>query len=83
MLRDRTYDDINYFVAEREKKHWRLWDKYGGRYYKPHLENRNLTYKQLNERVEIHLHILAFLEPMYSQLVSDIPPYNAMNSEMI
>ena len=67
MLRDRTYDDINYFVEEREKKHWRLWDRYGGsRNYKPHLENRNLTYKQLNERVEIHLHILAFLEPMYS-----------------
>ncbi len=83
MLRDRTYDDINYFVAEREKKHWRVWDKYGGRYYKPYIENRGLNFMQLSERIEIHLYMLAYIEPRYEQLVSDIPPYNAINSEMI
>ena len=27
--------------------------------------------------------MIAYIEPRYSQLVNSIPPYNAMNSEMI
>jgi len=46
-LRDRTYDDIHFFVNEREKKHWRLWDKHGGRMFKPLLDNSRLTLMQI------------------------------------
>ena len=81
-LRDRTYDDINYFIQEREKKPWRVWDKFGF-YYKPSVENRGLNYRQLRERIEIHLQMIAYIEPRYGALVRDIPPYNAINSEMI
>lgn len=42
MLRDRTYDDLKYFVEEREKKPWRVWDKFGY-YFKPPVENLNLN----------------------------------------
>ena len=82
MLRDRTYDDIKYFIEKRDRKPWRHWDK-NGFYYKPPIENRGLDFYQLSQRVEIHLHMIGFLEPKYAKLVADIPPYNAMNSEMI
>lgn len=26
MLREQTYDDLRYFIIEREKVHWRNWD---------------------------------------------------------
>ena len=42
MLRDRTYEDLQFFVNEREKKPWRNWDRYF-RYFKPQLEDRELT----------------------------------------
>ena len=35
-LRDQTWEDLRYFVIEREKKPWRNWDKHGF-YYKPEL----------------------------------------------
>ena len=82
MLRDRTYDDLKHFVEEREKRPWRVWDKFGY-YFKPPVENLNLNLRQLNERIEIHMQMIAYIEPMYTRLVNDIPPYNAINSEMI
>ena len=33
-LRDQTWEDLRYFVVEREKKPWRNWDR-NGFYYKP------------------------------------------------
>lgn len=44
-LRDRTYEDLVHFVNEREKKPWRIWDKYGY-YFKPPVENRGLNLAQ-------------------------------------
>ena len=82
MLRDRTYDDLKYFIAEREKRPWRVWDKHGF-YFKPPVENLTLNYRQLSERIEIHMQMIAYIEPRYARLVADIPPYNAINSEMI
>ena len=64
MLRDRTYDDINYFIREREKKPWRVWDKHGF-YFKPDLVNRGLNYKQLSDQVEINMQMIAYIEPRY------------------
>ena len=54
-LRDRTYDDIRFFVNEREKKIWRLWENHGGSNFKPLTENNRLTLQQLAYRVEVHL----------------------------
>lgn len=51
--------------------------------YKPDVENRGLTYAQLQEKVEAHLSMLAYIEPRYHKLVSEIPPYNTINAEMI
>ena len=82
-LRDRTYDDIHFFVSEREKKHWRLWDRYGGHMYKPLLENSRLTLKQLRKRIKTHLLMIAHIEPRYELLITDIPPYNRLNAEII
>lgn len=82
MLRDRTYDDIRYFIDKRNTKPWRHWDK-NGFYYKPEIENRGLDYYQLKQRVEVHMLMIGYIEPRYARLVADIPPYNAMNSEMI
>ena len=42
-LRDRTYEDIRFFVNEREKKIWRLWENYGGLNYKPLSDSSSLT----------------------------------------
>ena len=36
MLRDQTYEDLYYFVQERERHPWRTWDK-RGYYYKPEI----------------------------------------------
>ena len=44
MLRDRTYDDLKYFIEEREKRPWRVWDKFGY-YFKPPVENLTLNYR--------------------------------------
>lgn len=82
MLRDRTYDDLKYFVDEREKKPWRVWDR-AGYYFKPPVENLGLNLRQLKDRIEIHMQMIAYVEPRYAQLIRDIPPYNAINSEMI
>ena len=38
-LRDQTYEDLKFFVIEREKKPWRNWQVHGV-YYKPGDENR-------------------------------------------
>ena len=65
MLRDRTYDDVKYFIEKREEKPWRHWDK-NGFYYKPSIENRGLNINQLKERIEVHLLIIAFIEPKYA-----------------
>lgn len=46
-LRDRTYDDIRYFINEREKKHWRLWDHYGGHMYKPIIDHGRMSLEQI------------------------------------
>ena len=64
MLRDRTYEDLQFFVNEREKKPWRNWDRYF-RYFKPQLEDRELTLMQLTERCELNLQMIAYLEPRY------------------
>ena len=45
-LRDRTYDDIKFFIIKREEKPWRVWDRYGIS-YKPSIENRGLTLVQI------------------------------------
>lgn len=74
-LRDRTYDDIYYFVNEREKKHWRLWDKHGGHMYKPNVETR-VGLSQLSKYVDLHLVMIADIERRFSDLVQFIPPYN-------
>ena len=82
-LRDRTYDDIRYFINEREKKHWRLWDHYGGHMYKPIIDPGRMSLQQIQERIDIHLQMIAFIEPRYGGLVAEIPPYNTINAEMI
>lgn len=82
LLRERTYEDLSSFVREREKKRWRLWEGFNS--YKPQIENAELSLQQLQERVEIHLQMIAYVEPRHLQLVMrDIPPYNLLNSEMI
>ena len=81
-LRDRTYDDLKYFIEEREKHPWRVWDKYGYN-YKPGVENYGMTAKQAEERIDAHLLMITYLEPKYRKLITDIPPYNSINSEMI
>ena len=42
MLRDQTYDDLVYFVKEREKHPWRVWDK-NGYFYKPEVTPATLS----------------------------------------
>ena len=82
LLRDRTYDDLRSFVKEREKKRWRLWEGFVS--YKPTIENKELSLQQLQERIDVHLQMIAYVEPRHFQLVTrDIPPYNLINSEMI
>ena len=81
-LRDRTYEDLKYFIEEREKKPWRVWDKYGYN-YKPAVDNYGMSAKQAEERIDAHLLMISYLEPKYRALVNDIPPYNSVNSEMI
>ena len=45
ILRDRTYDDLNYFVSEREKRLWRNWDIFDQPYKPPLLEINEMTLK--------------------------------------
>ena len=45
-LRDQTYEDLKFFVTEREKKPWRNWQVHGI-YYKPGDENRREILKAL------------------------------------
>ena len=82
LLRDRTYEDIRYFIDKREEKKWRIWDGYGGN-YKPSFENRGLNFQQILQRIDINLLMIAYIEPRFGQLVRDVPPYNMINSEMI
>ena len=82
-LRDRTYDDINFFVNEREKKIWRLWENHSDHTYKPLVNNNRLTLQQLQYRVDMHLLMISYIEPRYQVLIADIPPYNQLNAEMI
>lgn len=82
LLRDRTYDDLRFFVKEREKKLWRNWEIFG-QVEKPALDNRGLTLQEVTERIELQQKMIAFIEPRLERLVKDIPPYNCINSEMI
>ena len=81
-MRDRLYTDLRYFIAKRETKPWRNWDR-SGFYYKPSLENRDLDLQQVTERIDANLMMIAYIEPLHTQLIKDIPPYNVINSEMI
>ena len=45
-LRDQTWEDLRYFVIEREKKPWRVWDKHGF-YYKPELQDKKKILKDI------------------------------------
>ena len=64
-LRDRTYDDINFFVNEREKKIWRLWENHSDHTDKPLVNNNRLTLQQLQYRVDMHLLMISYIEPRY------------------
>lgn len=54
MLRDQTYEDLYYFVQEREKHPWRAWDK-KGYYYKPEVTPALLNTAQLNILIDLNL----------------------------
>lgn len=82
-LRDRTYADIRNFVNEREKKHWRLWDRYGGRMYKPFLDSSGLTLGQIRYQCDLHLIMVSRIEEAFDELLHSIPTYNTINIEMI
>lgn len=59
-----------------------MWDK-GGYYYKPEVTPATLTLKQLTYLVDFNLAMISIVEPKFNQLVTDIPPYNMENAEMI
>ena len=82
MLRDQTYEDLYHFVQEREKHPWRTWDK-RGYYYKPEVTPMLLNAGQLTSLIDFNLNMIALIEPKFNQLVTDIPPYNLGNAEMI
>ena len=63
LLRERTYEDLRHFVKEREKKRWRLWE--GLDSYKPQIDNVELSLQQLQERIDIHLQMIAYVEPRH------------------
>lgn len=66
MLRDRTYEDLYYFVTKREKRLWRLWR--GGQNYKPALNNKEMTLEQVTERVDVNMIMILYIEPRFKQL---------------
>ena len=71
-------------MTEREKKPWRAWGKSAYIGGKPKYENVELNLVQLQERIDAHLDMLAYIEPIHFQLTArDIPPYNHIGSEMI
>ena len=82
-LRDQTWEDLKYFVTEREKKPWRNWDR-NGFYYKPDIEDRKKLLKHLQEEIDSNLIQIGIIEPKFNNLISiDIPPFNNINAEMI
>ena len=84
-LRNQTYHDIYEFVIEREKKPWRNWDKHGWHLHigKPTIKDKKMSFEQLNNQLDLHLKMIGVIEPKYQRLVTEVPPYNYINSEMI
>ena len=39
--------------------------------------------EQLNNQLDLHLKMIGVIEPKYRRLVTEVPPYNYINSEMI
>ena len=81
-LRDRTFEDLQYFVSKRNERPWRNWDRRFV-YYKPSLGDEPLDAAQLSHLIDLELQMIAVIEPKYEQLTRDIPPYNHINGEMI
>lgn len=82
-LYQQTYSDVQHFVEKRERKPWRTWDK-NGYYYKPNMvAGQNLSFNQIMALIEQNKRIIDFIEPRYRQLLSEIPPFNHCNAEMI
>ena len=81
-LYEQTYRDVQYFVEKREQKPWRTWDK-NGYYYKPNFDQNHLSLPQILWLIDQNKRVIDFIEPRYRQLLSEIPPFNHCNAEMI
>lgn len=82
-LRDQTWEDLRYFVIEREKKPWRNWDRHGFN-YKPEITDKKRKLIQIIDDIDNCLMCIQYVEPRFKSLITyEIPPYNCINAEMI
>ena len=65
MLRNQTYNDLNFFVTQREKRPWRNWDKKGF-YYKPEITPATLSLNQLIYLVDLNLVMVQIIEDKFN-----------------
>ena len=63
-LRDQTWEDLRYFVIEREKKPWRNWDKHGF-YYKPEITDKKKKLLIIIDEIESCLMCIQYIEPRF------------------
>lgn len=78
-LRDQVYQDLHFFITEREKVHWRNWDHAFMGNFKPDIPPRKNWLQYYTERCEVTLMQIEFIELQSLQLSDDINGFNLMN----
>jgi hypothetical protein len=79
-LRDQVYADLELFIHEREKVHWRNWDHYYEHDFKPDL---NKKYDHFKFHCECLLMQIDYIEIQASTLSADIAGFNQLNEHSI
>ena len=82
-LRDQVYQDLYYFITEREKVHWRNWDHAFMGNFKPDIPPRRNLLAYYREKIDNTLLQIEFLELKSLELQDDINGFNKMNSQNI
>jgi len=79
-LRNQVFADLEFFINDREKVHWRNWDHYYQHDYKPDLVEKPDYFK---DRCDCLLLQIEFVERTAGELASEITQFNNLNADCI
>ena len=82
-LRDQIFDDLQTFVREREKHHWRIWDKYKSVGGKTTLKMSNKDLESTLQRITLEKAYLTNAVDRQSELERDFAGSKDIESNML